>query len=237
MSRPRAAVSLVCLVSTLAGCPRTETGADGGPTGSRFYRDVKKGLATPPWVADDAGARVVVFATSEGVSLWAVNRRALKDVLWAVHLNSGEQLAKVLEKQAAVPPELVAHARAVKGREPVSEPALAALTGPLSLPFGGLHAPLKLEDTALASQAPAECRETLLRPGAVGQVLPGIGRNRVVLLLDGDDLRRFQACVDKTPLAPDATPMALRERTRLAALLDQGRHEEVAILMALGGDG
>jgi hypothetical protein len=38
-------------------------------------------------------------------------------------------------------------------------------------------------------------------------------------------------------LPPDATPAVAQERTRLTALLEQGRKEEVAILMSLGRDG
>jgi hypothetical protein len=236
MLRHARVVPVLLMPLILLGCPREQASPDGGRKGSVFYENVKQGLTVPVLPRTDAGPGMVVFAPASSVNVWAVNRRALKEVLWAVHLNSGEQLAKALEKQAAVPPELVAHARAVRGREPLSEPAEAALKGPLSLPFGGLHAPVKLEDTGLTSQASLDCRDTLLRPGAVGQVLPGIGRSRVVMLLDGEDLKRFQACVEKTPLPPDATPAVAQERTRLTALLEQGRKEEVAILMALGSD-
>lgn len=237
MPRHCATVPMLLLSVIALGCPKPEGSSDGGRKGSRFYEDVKQGLAVPVPEITDGGPAVVVFATASSVSLWAVNRRALKDVLWAVHLNSGEKLAQVLEKQPAVPPELVAHARAVKGRQPLSEPAESALSGPLSLPFGGVHAPVKLENAGLTTDAPADCKDTLLRPGAVGQVLPGIGRTRVVMLLDGEDLKRFQGCVEKAVLPAGAAAEVVQERTRLAALLEQGRKEEVAILMSLGSDG
>jgi hypothetical protein len=82
---------------------------------------------------------------------------------------------------------------------------------------------VKLEEAGLTWQAGAGCRDTVLRPGAVGHVLPGIGRSLVVMLLDREELTRFHACVEKTPLSPDATPALAQERTRLTAPLEQVR--------------
>ncbi|MBI5495035.1 MAG: hypothetical protein HY904_08395 [Deltaproteobacteria bacterium] len=229
-------LGLLPLVIVVTGCPGRSAAPDGGRPESRLLTGLKQTLQTPPTVSTDGGG-LFTYAVGGTVEAWAVNRTALRDVLAAVKLNSGPDLARALEKQPAVPPLEVEKARAVRGREPVGELALAALVGPLSLPFGGLHAPVVLERTGLSQAATPECRDTLLRPGAAGQVLAGVGRHRVVLLLDGAELAAYKACLDKAVPGADAGEAAHRELGRLRALLEAGTRDEIAVLVGLGAEG
>jgi hypothetical protein len=232
---PLATLGVIAVATTLLGCPAAQNTPDAGRRESKLVTGVKAVTAPAVERLPDGGV-VAVYVASGGVELWAVERRGMQEVLGAVKHGSGTELAAVLEKRPAASPELVARAKAVKGREPVGEQAEAALTGPLSLPFGGLHSPVHLAQAGLETGTPEDCKDTLLRPGAVGQTLAGVGRTRVVMLLDGDELARFSACLDRATPAPDAPPQATAERARLRALLEQGRKAEVAVLMALGAD-
>lgn len=222
---------LVCCL----GCPRQDA-ADGG-SGSKVVQGIKS-IQAPTPVAADAGPRVVTFVTAGGIQAWAVNRPGLGEVMRAVQLGSGEELAKVLQKYPSVDPELVARARAVAGRGPISEQAEAAITGPLSLPVLGEHAPVELGNTgipdALKEGGPAECKEVLLQPGSTGQVLAGFGRTRALMLLKGTELKRYGDCVARVKTSPSAPETVRKELSRLKALLLAGEREEVAVVLGLG---
>jgi hypothetical protein len=231
------ATATVVWASFATGCPKDDatTNPDAGPQRTRLVRGLKSVLEQPVERLPDGGL-VALYAVGGTLELWAVERAGMQEVLAAVKTNSGEGLAKMLEKRAAATPEMVARARAVKGREPVGEQAEAALKGVLSLPFGGVHSPVRLDQAGLAQTAPEDCKDTLLRPGAVGQVLAGIGRTRVVLLLDGDELKKFSGCVARTRPGPDAPDTVKAEHARLVALMEAGAKQEVAVLLALGAD-
>lgn len=228
------AVTLVALAA--AGCPKDDAAkADAGQQHTRLVTGVKKLLEEPVQRLPDGGV-VALYAVGATLQMWAVERAGMQEVLAAVKITSGEALAKALEKRPAATPEMVARARFVKGRDPVGEQAEAALTGPLSVPFGGTHAPVRLDQAGLGQSAPEDCRDTLLRPGAVGQVLSGIGRTRVVMLLDGDELKKFAGCVARTKPAADAPDTVKAEHARLLALMEAGQKAEVAVLLALGAE-
>lgn len=209
--------------------------ASDGEGGTRLTRGVKEAFA--PEKVTDAGPRVIVFNTQQSTVLWAVGRAQLQEVLYAVKTNRGEDLAKVLERYPAVDARLIAHARAVMGRGPISEPAELALVGPFSLPFGGLHQPLTLADAlppGVAATAGAECQDTLGKPGSVGQLLAGVGKSRAIFLLDDAELARFTACVDKVQLPADAPEVTAKELARLKELLRMGKAREAAVLLGMG---
>ncbi|MEW5850540.1 MAG: hypothetical protein AB2A00_17270 [Myxococcota bacterium] len=220
-----------------AGCPSSgETaGTDGGAKGSKVVQGIRS--MTPKGLRDDAGPTMIAFATPGGASLWAVDPRALTEVRVAVRTGRGTRLAEALERHPAVGPELLAKARAVSGPGPVAEQAEAALMGPLSLPSGGEHRPISLFPSGLTDalvSVSVECKQTVGQPGAVGRVLDGIGRTRVLLLLEGQDLQRYRACADAAVLPADASEAVRTELTRLRALLADGAAGKVAVMMALG---
>ena len=225
-------VSLVLLTLVMVGCKSETAGVDGGAPQSAMVAGLRKGLEPLP--VTDAGPRVVIFNAQGGAQFWAVGRASLQEVIDAVKTSNGEKLATVLERYPAVDPRLVGHARAVKGREPLSEPAELALTGPLSLPFGGVHQPVTLRVAIPPPLAPEGCADVLQKPGSVGQVLAGIGKSRAILLIDEAELVRLDACVGKVVLPPDATEENRRELARMVELLRMGKAREAAVLMGLG---
>lgn len=227
--------TVMLLVLALA-CDRTGAGtADGG--GSKLVQGVRS-LTPPPTIILDAGLPTAVFATATGQTLWAVSRPGMHDVLLALKTGKGPELANALEKHPAVPAELVARARAVQGHEPLSDPAEAALVGPLSLPFGGVHAPLRLEDAVggpVAASLTPPCSTTLLSLGATGQLLAGIGRSRPIFLLDKDELSRFAACANAIVPPADLPAPQKAALERLKELMRLGLDKDVAVLLAPGG--
>lgn len=224
------ALILVVTLLPLCACKDDHPGEE-----TRLTQGVKKAYE-PPRV-EDGGLRVVVFNTEATTQLWAVPRGALQEVLLAVRTNRGEELARVLERYPAADARLVGHARAVMGRGPIAEPAELALVGPLSVPFGGVHQPLAWADAIPPSSvvtAGPECAQVLGRPGAVGQLLAGVGKSRAVFLIDEDELTRLSDCAAKLTLPADASEATRAANTRLNVLLRMGRSREAAVLMAMG---
>lgn len=218
------------LLACLAGCPsEAPSGRDAGS--SALLTGLRQGLAVaapPPW---DGGVLTVGFVSMDTVELWPADPAALRAVMHAVGQKSGIQLSRALEPYASVPAELQVQARAAAGGPALAGAALAALLGPLSQPFGGLHAPLRLGQAGLELVKPGLCEAVLGTPGAVGRLLPGVGKSGAVFLLAGKDLETFTACV---AAAAPAKAGAQGARQRLTGLLESGRRLEVAVLMGLG---
>lgn len=235
LSRVALAAGLCAVGLCAAGC-REEAGTatDAGAPPSRLLKGVRNALTHEPPLITDAGPLVVTVAAPGVVQMWPVDRDALQRVILALKDADGVVLAKALETHPAVDATLLARARAVKGKDPVAEQAEAALRGPLSLPVGGQHTPVLPSEAGYQLDAlkDAGCRDVLQRPGAVGQLLPGVGRQSAVFLLQGADLERFDGCVRQ---AAPPTPGA--EYLRLVALLNEGQKRQVAVLMSLGPPG
>lgn len=228
---------VVAGLAGLLGCRSkggTAAAGDGGRhKGTRLMEGARKVLSQEPAVMSDGGILVATFVSAGGVNMWPVDREALAGVLDAMRAESGTALAKVLENHPAVSPELVARARAVNGRQPVGEQAEVALVGPLSLPVGGAHTPVMPGKAGLTPPDPT-CHELLEQPGATGQVLAGVGRTRVIMLLQGDHLLRYAGCVARSAPPADASQETHAEYQRLQALMKMGMETKAAVLVGLG---